>query len=338
MVVEGYGILQPRIGISIESASRSRLASHLFRPDGIRHLHARDLRRLSGPFRRSIFTGKGIYEVDPFRETLQQRFPENALLSHDLIEGAYARVALVSDIELIDDYPSHFSAYSRRKHRWVRGDWQILRWLWSSVRDYHGRLIANPLSLISRWKIFDNLRRSLIEPVTLALFIAGWLYLPGGALYWTAATLAMLFMPVYADVLFSVFRAPWKTGPMRVWVKETAIAFLKGNLITVLSIVFLLHQSMLSLDAIVRSVLRVFITGRRLLEWETAAESENKTRAKSTVDIYLEWTPVMSAAIGFLVWFVRPGAFAGRRAAAGPMVPDAGHLRLAEPRPAHEQS
>ncbi len=308
MVVEGYGILQPRIGISIESASRSRLASIFSGQTGF-DIYTRAISDVyQDLYGEGIFTGKGIYEIDPFRETLQQRFPENALLSHDLIEGAYARVALVSDIELIDDYPSHFSAYSRRKHRWVRGDWQILRWLWSAVPDYHGRIIANPLTLISRWKIFDNLRRSLIEPVTLALFIAGWLYLPGGALYWTAATLAMLFMPVYADVLFSVFRAPWKTGSMRVWAKETAIAFLKGNLITVLSIVFLLHQALLAIDAIVRSVLRVFITGRRLLEWETAAESENKARSKSTVDIYLEWTPLISAAIGLLVWFVRPSA------------------------------
>ena len=127
------------------------------------------------------------------------RFPENALLSHDLIEGAYARAGLLSDVELIDDYPSHFSAYSRRKHRWVRGDWQIMRWLLPRVPDFHGNIIPNPMSLISRWKILDNLRRSLLEPATLALLVAGWLFLPGEATYWTLASIAMLLTPVWAS-------------------------------------------------------------------------------------------------------------------------------------------
>src|SRR5690606_37427584 len=114
------------------------------------------------------------YDVDAFRVTLERRFPENTLLSHDLIEGIFARAALVSDIELIDDYPTHFSAYSRRKHRWMRGDWQILRWLMPWVPDDEGRLMRNDISAISRWKILDNLRRSLFEPATLLLLLAGW--------------------------------------------------------------------------------------------------------------------------------------------------------------------
>ena len=112
---------------------------------------------------------------------LNGRFPRNALLSHDLIEGAYARAGLATDIEVIDDYPSHWSAYSRRKHRWVRGDWQIAQWLFSRVPNESGRWAPSPISAISRWKIFDNLRRSLVEPSTLILFVAGWLWLPGSA-------------------------------------------------------------------------------------------------------------------------------------------------------------
>ena len=131
MVVEGYGILQPRIGISIQSASRSRLAAIYSGQTGF-DIYTRAVSDVyQDLFGEGIFTGKGIYEVDALRAVLEQRFPENALLSHDLIEGAYARAALVTDIELIDDYPSHFSAYNRRKHRWVRGDWQIMRWLLS---------------------------------------------------------------------------------------------------------------------------------------------------------------------------------------------------------------
>ena len=130
-------------------------------------------------FGEGIFTGKGIYDVDALGEALDHRFPENALLSHDLIEGAYARAALVSDIELIDDYPSHFSAYSRRKHRWVRGDWQIMRWLLPRVPDFTQAVIANPISLISRWKILDNLRRSLTR-TGYARAPAGRLVVPAG--------------------------------------------------------------------------------------------------------------------------------------------------------------
>ena len=120
-----------------------------------------------------IFTGKGIYEVDTLHRVLDRRFPRNALLSHDLIEGAYARAGLVSDIEVIDDYPSHYSAYNRRKHRWLRGDWQIVGWLLSRVPDESGRRVPNPISLLSRWKILDNLRRSLVEPATFLLLRAG---------------------------------------------------------------------------------------------------------------------------------------------------------------------
>jgi hypothetical protein len=308
MVVEGYGILQPRIGISIESATRSRLASLYSGQTGF-DIYTRAVSDVyQDLFGEGIFTGKGIYEVDVFREVLERRFPENTLLSHDLIEGAYARAGLVTDIELIDDYPSHFSAYSRRKHRWVRGDWQIMRWMRGRVPDYDRELIPNPISLISQWKIFDNLRRSLIEPATLLLLLAGWFYLPGEVWYWTVASLVMLFMPVYSNLLFSVLRAPWGWRALRVWARETAGGFVKGNVVTLLAGVFLLHQALLSLDAVVRSMMRLFLTHRKLLEWETAAEAETQARRKATVDIYLEWTPVIAALIGVLVWRLRPEA------------------------------
>ncbi|MGD0687473.1 MAG: prolyl oligopeptidase family serine peptidase, partial [Streptosporangiaceae bacterium] len=153
------------------------------------------------------FTGKGIYEVSTLHAVLEKRFPRNALLSHDLIEGAYARAGLVTDVEVIDDYPSHYSAYTRRKHRWVRGDWQIAQWLFSRVPDETGKFVRNPISTISRWKILDNLRRSLVEPATMVLLVAGWLGLPGGALYWTLVTLFILFVPPFIQLLFGLGRS-----------------------------------------------------------------------------------------------------------------------------------
>ena len=308
MVVAGYGILQPRIGISIESASSSRLASIYSGQTGF-DIYTRAISDVyQDLFGEGIFTGKGIYDVDALRDAIEHRFPENALLSHDLIEGAYARVGLVTDIELIDDYPSHFSAYSRRKHRWVRGDWQIMRWLLPRVPDFKGKILPNPINLISRWKILDNLRRSLFEPATLALLIAGWFWLRGEPLYWTCAVIAMLLTPVYANLFFSVLRAPIRSPFLFAWVKDTAWAFLKGHIVAFLQIVLLLHQSMLSIDAIGRSVLRVFVTKKRLLEWETAAEAENAQRRTATVDTYLAWSPLLALTIAGLLWLVRPSA------------------------------
>jgi cyclic beta-1,2-glucan synthetase len=308
VVVEGYGILQPRIGISIQSAARSRMAALYSGETGF-DIYTRAVSDVyQDLFGEGSFTGKGIYEVDVMRDVLEHRFPENALLSHDLIEGAYARVALVSDIELIDDYPSHFSAYNRRKHRWVRGDWQILRWIQSRVPDFHGELTPNPINLISQWKLVDNLRRSLFEPAVLLLLLGSWFYLPGAPGYWTAAAIALLFLPVYWDFFFSLLRIPFRGRALMAWLRDTLRAFSTGHAIAFFSLVFLLHQALLSVDAIVRSVVRVFITRRKLLQWETAAEAEAAVRSKATVDIYLEWTPWLSILLAVLVWAVRPAA------------------------------
>jgi cyclic beta-1,2-glucan synthetase len=307
-VVEGYGILQPRIGISIQSAATSRLASIYSGQTGF-DIYTRAISDVyQDLFGEGIFTGKGIYEIDALRHTLEFRFPDNSLLSHDLIEGAYARAGLVSDIELIDDYPSHFSAYSRRKHRWVRGDWQIMRWVLPRVPDYQRKIGPNPITLISRWKIVDNLRRSLFEPATLILLLAGWMYLPGEPWYWTLASILLLLMPTYSNLLFSILRAPVRSPFFKAWLKDTALAVLRGHFHAFLNIVFLLHQALLSVDAIGRSMMRVFVTKRKLLEWETAAEAESALRRKSKVDVYLEWSPWLALLIGVAVTLIRPRA------------------------------
>lgn len=305
MVVEGYGILQPRIGISIQSAARSWLASIYSGQTGF-DIYTRAVSDVyQDLFGEGIFTGKGIYEVDAIRESLEHRFPENALLSHDLIEGAYARAGLASDIELIDDYPSHFSAYSRRKHRWMRGDWQIMRWVLDRVPNRKNVLEPNPIRLISRWKILDNLRRSLFDPATLVLLLSGWFYLPGAARFWTAVSIALLLMPAYANLLFSILRAPWGHSTMKAWAKDTCLAFLREHVIVLLHLVFLLHEAMVACDAIVRSLSRVFWTKRRLLEWETAAEAESATKKRATADVYLAWSPWIALGIGAALYLLR---------------------------------
>jgi cyclic beta-1,2-glucan synthetase len=308
IVVEGYGILQPRIGISIESAARSRLAALYSGETGF-DIYTRAVSDVyQDLFGEGAFTGKGIYEVDAIRDVLENSFPENVLLSHDLIEGAYARTALVSDIELIDDYPSHFSAYSRRKHRWMRGDWQTLRWLFDQVPDRGLRMAPNQISIISRWKILDNLRRSLQEPSLLVLLLGAWLWIPGRAGHWTLAAAALPFIATNWALLFTLLRAPLRRRDLRGWLHNVAKTLVDANTAAFFTLVFLLHQALISVDAIVRSILRMFVTGRRLLEWETAAEAEAVHRSKATVDVYLEWTPYLAAAIGVLIWFVRRNA------------------------------
>jgi cyclic beta-1,2-glucan synthetase len=303
IVTEGYGILQPRVGVSVQSASRSRLASIYSGQTGF-DIYTRAISdAYQDLFGEGIFTGKGIYEINALHAVLDRRFPRNSLLSHDLIEGSYARVGLTTDIEVIDDYPSHYSAYSRRKHRWLRGDWQIAQWLFGKVPDESGRPVRNPIAIISRWKIFDNLRRSLVEIFTFALLLAGWLGLPGGALYWTAVTLFLMFVPTLVQFIFSLGRAYFTKlqGAMR----DAVSGFGQGMFISLLNLVYLPHQTLLALDAIIRSLVRVFITGQRLLEWETAAEAESGSR-RTPVDRYLAATPLVSVAVGLLIFWRRP--------------------------------
>src|ERR1700674_2464153 len=224
-VQQGYGVLQPRVGISVHSANRSRLAYIYSGQTGL-DVYTRAVSDVyQDLFGEGSFTGKGIYEVDVFRDVLGERFPSNAILSHDLIEGAYARAGLVSDVEIIDDYPSHFSAHSRRKHRWIRGDWQILRWLFPRVPDAHGNRIKNPLSAVSRWKILDNLRRSVIESAMFVLLFASWFFLPGSADYWTSATVALMLIPRYMQLILSLVRIA-QPGDRFAQLKQTADDFI----------------------------------------------------------------------------------------------------------------
>ena len=295
IVTQGYGILQPRVGVSVSSASRSRLAALYSGETGF-DIYTRAVSDVyQDLFGEGIFAGKGIYEVSILHQVLDRRFPRNALLSHDLIEGSYARAGLVTDIEIIDDYPSHYSAHTRRKHRWVRGDWQIARWLFGSVPDESGRLVANPISTISRWKILDNLRRSLVEPVTFLLFLLGWFILPGGALYWTIAGLVLLLLPVLVQLAFNLGRALLKLS--FVGAREGFLAFGASFGFTILNLTFLPHHMLLSLDAIIRSLSRTFLSGKHMLEWETAAQAESGKVKKNTIDIYLQLSPLVALAI-----------------------------------------
>jgi cyclic beta-1,2-glucan synthetase len=202
-------------------------------------------------FGEGSFTGKGLYDVDAFAAALEGRVPENALLSHDLFEGLYARTALVTDVEVVDEYPASVLGHARRQHRWVRGDWQLLWWLFPLVPTRTG-LERNRLPLIARWKILDNLRRSLVPPTTAALLIAGWVLLPGHPAIWTAAALAALAYPAFAR-LTAALTGPPKDQSWGLFIREAGEDLRTHCTRLVLQLTFMASEAAERLHAIVVS-------------------------------------------------------------------------------------
>jgi len=270
-VTEGYGILQPRVSVTMASAAGSLFARTYAGHTGVDPYTTAVSDAYQDLFDEGIFTGKGLYDVDAFIAALERRVPENALLSHDLFEGLYARTALVSDVEVVDDYPSSVLAHARRLHRWVRGDWQILWWLLPFVPTRTG-IARNRLPLISRWKILDNLRRSLMAPATVAVFLLGWTVLPGSPLVWTGIGLAAIALPVAMRLVQVVGRPPGGQSG-RVFLR-TAVADISTDIArALLQLVFLPYQAAQMLHAIGVTLVRLSVTQRRLLEWEPSAAS-----------------------------------------------------------------
>ncbi|MFN8471784.1 MAG: glucoamylase family protein [Anaerolineae bacterium] len=274
-VVAGYGILQPRVGIDVISATRSRFAA-IFSGDVGLDPYTRAVSDVyMDLFGEGIFAGKGIYDPHALAVALEGRFPENALLSHDLLEGTFARAGLVSDIELLDSYPTTYAAYAARLHRWIRGDWQISRWLLPQIPEASGAYTSNPLLLINRWKIFDNLRRSLLAPATVALLASAWAGLTAAPIAVTAFALSPLWLPLILRIGEGALSLPRATSPaatLRYQVHDLN-AQLEQSAIT---LSFMLDEAALSLDAIGRTLWRLLVTHRNLLEWETAAEAERR--------------------------------------------------------------
>ena len=277
LVTRGYGIVQPRVSISLVSASRSRFARIFSGNTGIDPYTTAVSDVYQDLFGEGNFTGKGLYEVDAFQAALNDRVPANKLLSHDLFESLFARAALATNIELLDDYPASYDTYAKRQHRWTRGDWQILRWLFPTIPDARGRKVRNPLPLISRWKILDNLRRSLVAPSLFLWLLAAWTLLPGSPLLWSLFVVITIAFPVYLHVTTSLLihprGIPWTSHFWSVW------GDVRTNTAQVaLSLIFLPHQGYLMVDAITRTIYRKLVSHKKLLEWVTAADAEKDAR------------------------------------------------------------
>ncbi len=264
-VTEGYGILQPRVALSLTGANNSLYA----------RLHGNDLgidpytRTTSDVyqdiFNEGSFIGKGIYEVDIFSKALDDRFPENRILSHDLLEGCYARSGLLSDVPMYEEYPATYLDDVKRRHRWIRGDWQIAAWIFPRVPGGGKRSQKNPLSGLSRWKIFDNLRRSLVPSSLMLLLLLGWTVLPA-PWFWTLSVTFILLFPFLITALRDVFRKP-KEILMRQHIKDSIQAILNNFFQTLFNIATLTHESFYTLHAIITTIWRMVVTKKHLLEW-----------------------------------------------------------------------
>jgi cellobiose phosphorylase len=307
-VTRGYGILQPRVGISLPSANRSLFAAIQSGQPGVDPYTTAVSDVYQDLYGEGSFTGKGVYDVKAFERATRGRFPENTLLSHDLIEGSYARAGLATDVVVYDDYPSRYLTFARRKHRWIRGDWQLLPWLAGRVPGPDGPE-PNRLSLLSQWKILDNLRRSLVEIAQLTFLVAGWTLLPGGPLRWTLLGLGAIAAPWIVALLLALLRPPLDKSWRAYYAAVGRDAATSARQLA-LTVVFLPHQAWVSADAILRTLWRLLVTRRHLLEWRTASQVERGVADSATAAWRSMWPAVgLAAAVAAAVSY---------RAATGP--------------------
>ena len=264
-VVAGYGILQPRVGTTLPPAGASAYAA-LFGGDlGLDPYTRAVSDAYQDLFGEGSFTGKGIYDVDAFERSLAGRMPDNRILSHDLLEGCYARSGLASDLAVFESFPQSYAADMKRRQRWIRGDWQLTPWLWPRVPLADGSHQRNPLPALARWKIFDNLRRSLVAPALLALLILVWIDL-GAPVRWTACLLSLTLLPVALETLLATARKPADAS----WGKHLRLASHNGMRRfgqVAFTLLCLPYEAVISLDAIARTLWRRHVSRRRLLEW-----------------------------------------------------------------------
>ncbi|MBF0377160.1 MAG: cyclic beta 1-2 glucan synthetase [Desulfamplus sp.] len=310
-VVSGYGILQPRVGVSLSSANLSRYARMCSSEPGIDPYTRAVSDVYQDIFDEGSFIGKGIYDVDTFELTMNGRFPDNRILSHDLLEGCYARSGLISDVELYEEYPSGYIADMRRRHRWIRGDWQIARWLLpkgiDSLETLETQTRKISLSMLSRWKIFDNLRRSLTASGLTILLLLGWTVLPS-VWFWTNAVFAIILIPSLSASVVKVFK---KTIDITFEQHFASIAYsaYQQFIGSVLTLICLPYEAFFSLDAIVRTIWRLMITHKLLLQWNPSGDTNHNGRTDLAGTCLTMWSaPAIAVISAIIIAILRPSA------------------------------
>ncbi|MCQ4240595.1 GH36-type glycosyl hydrolase domain-containing protein [Stutzerimonas stutzeri] len=273
-VVNGYAILQPRVTPSLPVGREGSFYQRVFSsPGGMDPYAAAVSDVYQDLFGEGSYTGKGIYDIDAFEAALAGRVPENTMLSHDLFEGVFARAGLATDVEVVEEFPSRYDVSGKRQHRWTRGDWQLLPWIFGTRRD------AQALPIIGRFKMLDNLRRSLLAPLSLLALLLCWMLPLPAALIGTLLVLGALAIPGFLPLCFTLL--PSRSGVSA----QSHLHRLAGDLRTaasqtLLNLAFLPDQAWRMIDAILRTLSRLYVTRRNLLEWTTAAQAAISPRLK----------------------------------------------------------
>lgn len=268
-IVEGYGILQPRITPLLPNNQNTSVFQRLFSgPSGIDPYAAAISNIYQDLFGAGNYTGKGIYEVDAFEAALTGRIPENTVLSHDLFEGVFARCGLITDVELFEEFPSNYQVASARTHRWIRGDWQLLPWILG--------LTKQPIAAIDRWKMLDNLRRSLSSPAMVFTLLAAWTLPHAPVDIWTCFVLLALAVTPLSSILQGLLPIRRDTS-LASHIRAVGRDLLYGIGQFAVLLTLLAHQCWLALDAIGRTLFRLFISHRLMLEWVTSAQINRQT-------------------------------------------------------------
>lgn len=304
-VTAGYTILQPRTEVKPTSVNQTNF-TRIYASDSSFDLYTHAVSDVyQDLFGEGIFVGKGIYDIEAFSRSVNGQIPENTLLSHDLLEGLLGRAGLVSDITLYEDYPPNYLAFINRLLRWIRGDWQLLPWLLGLVNRYEKE--KRPLTTIDRWKIIDNLRRSLFAPSLMLLLVLGWLWLPGPPLFWTAFVLLLAAGPAITNLVDRLLRKPQENiaSAPRLTNQRNFVRWL-------LCLVFLAFESIATAAAILITLVRVFITRRKLLEWTPSASIAQLFKGLVNPDLII-WremfiSPVIALITGLLIVLGRPSA------------------------------
>ena len=278
LVIQGHAILQPRVTPSLPIGSEGSLFQRVFSgPNGLDPYALAVSDVYQDLYDEGSYCGKGIYEVDTFAAVLAGQIPENTVLSHDLLEGIFARAGLASDIEVVEEFPSRYAVSAARQHRWVRGDWQLLPWIFGFRRKNRDGASNTLLPLMGRWKLLDNLRRSLAAPATFLALLIGWFQPLPVAEIWTAFILLAIMLPPLLPAIAGII--PRHAGvSWRNYLRALRGDFALGILQSAFLITFLAHQAWVMLDAVARTLFRLFIRRRHLLEWTTSAQATSDSQ------------------------------------------------------------
>jgi cyclic beta-1,2-glucan synthetase len=314
-VTDGYGILQPRVSVSLPGIGSSLYTRMNGNEPGLDPYTRATSDVYQDLFGEGSFIGKGIYDVDVFEKVLGNNFPENRILSHDLLEGSYVRSGLLSDVQLYEKYPSRYATDMKRRHRWIRGDWQIYAWFLPFVPDANRKLHLNPLSALSRWKIFDNIRRSIVPIALCTLLACCWLFLPVSGVY-TLIVTGIIVLPAIISSVWEIMRKP---KDVILWHHLIITSRSAGNsaVRVLFTAVCMPYEAYVSLDAILRTVWRMLISHRHLLEWAHFANTERENRKTLFASYLSMWVePLAAIAIAAYLYF----SFCERLAAPAPIL------------------